>query len=70
MNRQLPSKPRVVAVVAVMVVTIFWVAPSLAFGQTHKDSQDVQHAYEAYVQAWKTKDIPALQKLISDDYGR
>ena len=28
----------------------------------------MKQAYEAYVQAWKTKDIAALRKLISDDY--
>jgi predicted lipid-binding transport protein (Tim44 family) len=27
----------------------------------------VENAYKAYIQAWKTKDIAALQNLISDD---
>lgn len=28
----------------------------------------MKQAYEAYVQAWKTMDLAALQKLISDEY--
>jgi ketosteroid isomerase-like protein len=41
--------------------------PRRAFSQTDND-QPVKQAYEAYVQAWKIKNITALQKLISDEY--
>jgi predicted lipid-binding transport protein (Tim44 family) len=33
-----------------------------------KESDGAQQAYRAYVKAWKLKDIPALEEIISDDY--
>jgi hypothetical protein len=36
--------------------------------ETDKDSDQVQEAYRAYVEAWKLRDIPALHNVISDDY--
>jgi uncharacterized protein (TIGR02246 family) len=34
----------------------------------NEEESAVQDAYRAYVQAWKTKDLAALEKLISPDY--
>lgn len=42
--------------------------PSIFSSQIDKDSDQVQEAYRAYVKAWRLKDIPALQNVISDDY--
>ena len=50
-----------------MIAVVCWCVPRRAFSPTDND-QAVKQAYEAYVQAWKTKDITALQKLISDEY--
>jgi ketosteroid isomerase-like protein len=52
---------------AAMIALVCWSMPRRAFGQTD-NGQAVKQAYEAYVQAWKLKDIAALQKLISDEY--
>ena len=46
---------------------VCWFMPKPVFGQAD-NGQAVKQAYEAYVQAWKLKDIAALQKLISDEY--
>jgi uncharacterized protein (TIGR02246 family) len=42
--------------------------PRAALSESNRDEQAVENTYKAYVQAWKTKDIAALQDLISDDY--
>ena len=42
--------------------------PPAALSESTRDEQAVENTYKAYVQAWKTKDIAALQDLISDDY--
>jgi ketosteroid isomerase-like protein len=63
MKRQLV----VLTVLAGMIAVLCWSVPRRAFSQTGND-QAVKQAYDAYVQAWKTKDITALQKLISDEY--
>jgi len=39
-----------------------------ASAQSRNDDDAVKDAYRAYVQAWKTKDLAALEKLISPDY--
>ena len=49
-----------------MIVLVLMAAPALARPMSDEDS--VKEAYKAYVQAWKTKDLSALQKLIADDY--
>ena len=56
-----------ITALAAMIALVCWSMPRRAFGQTDND-QAVKQAYEAYVQAWKLKDIAALQKLISDEY--
>jgi ketosteroid isomerase-like protein len=52
---------------AAMIALVCWSMPRRAFSQTD-NGQAVKQAYEAYVQAWKLKDIAGLQKLISDEY--
>lgn len=42
--------------------------PSPSFGEIEKDSFEAQQAYRGYVEAWKLKDIAALENVISDDY--
>ncbi len=39
-----------------------------ALARSGNEEESVQHAYRAYVAAWKTKDLAALEKLISPDY--
>lgn len=56
-----------VAASAAMLAVLCSSMPRRASGQT-ENGEAVKRAYEAYVQAWKNKDIAALQKLISDDY--
>jgi len=51
---------------AAMIALIFLSMPRRTFSQDN--GQAVKQAYEAYVQAWKLKDVAALQKLISDEY--
>src|SRR6516165_10195370 len=36
--------------------------------QSAKSEESVERAYRAYVLAWKTKDLTALNKVISPDY--
>lgn len=57
----------VIGAIALLIAVICWSVPRRAFSQTD-NADTVKRAYEAYVQAWKTKDIAALQKLISDEY--
>ena len=57
----------VISAMAIMIAVVWWFAPRRAFSQTD-NGQAVRQAYEAYVQAWKLKDIATLQKLISDEY--
>ena len=40
-----------------------------ASSQSHSDEDSADNAYRAYVQAWKTKDLAALDKLISPEYA-
>ena len=39
-----------------------------ASAQSRNEDESVKDAYRAYVQAWKTRDLAALEKLISQDY--
>jgi len=52
------------------VLVIVALTYSLAASAQPRNDEDlaVQDAYRAYVQAWKTKDLAALEKLISPDY--
>jgi ketosteroid isomerase-like protein len=63
MKRELAFITALAAMIALLCLSI----PRRAFSQT-ADGQAVKQAYAAYVQAWKLKDIAALQKLISDEY--
>jgi len=51
-----------------MIVSSPALLPPAALSESNSDEQAVENTYKAYVQAWKTKDIAALQNLISDDY--
>jgi hypothetical protein len=51
-----------------MIVSSPALLPPAALSESNRDEQAVENTYKAYVQAWKTKDIAALQNLISDDY--
>jgi ketosteroid isomerase-like protein len=52
----------------VMIAAIVWPRPQFASSDRDKDDNEVSRSYQAYVQAWKNKDIAALEKLISNDY--
>lgn len=58
---------RLAARVCVLAVTCVLATQPL-FGQKEQDDEAVQEAYKAYIQAWQTKDIAALQRIIADDY--
>jgi ketosteroid isomerase-like protein len=51
-----------------MIGALLWSAPQFASSDRDKDDNEVSRSYQAYVQAWKNKDIAALEKLISNDY--
>jgi ketosteroid isomerase-like protein len=53
--------------IAMMIAVVCWFVPQRAVSQTD-NGEAVRRAYEAYVHAWKTKDIGALQRLISNEY--
>jgi ketosteroid isomerase-like protein len=57
-----------IAVVCTLALGFLASIPSISSSEIDKDSDQVQEAYRAYVEAWKLKDIPALQNVISDDY--
>src|ERR1700756_1811449 len=42
--------------------------PSPSLGELEKDNLEAQQAYRDYVQAWRIKDIRALENVISGDY--
>jgi len=42
--------------------------PSPSLGELEKDNFEAQQAYRDYVEAWKLKDIAALENVISGDY--
>lgn len=43
-------------------------APSSSLGEIDKDNFEAQQAYRRYVEAWKLKDIAALETVICGDY--
>ena len=49
-----------------VIVALAWTFKTSA--QSHNEEESVQYTYRAYVQAWKTKDLAALEKLISPEY--
>jgi len=51
-----------------MVPAILWSAPQFSSSDRDRGDDKVSWSYRAYVQAWRTKDIAALEKLISKDY--
>lgn len=58
---------RLTARIWVLAVTCVLATQPL-FGQKEQDDEAVQEAYKAYIQAWKTRDIAVLQRIIADDY--
>jgi ketosteroid isomerase-like protein len=42
--------------------------PSPLLGELEKDNLEAQQAYRNYIEAWKLKDIAALENVISGDY--
>jgi ketosteroid isomerase-like protein len=52
----------------VAAVACFSLTQPLCAQQREKEESAVQDAYKAYIQAWKTRDVAALQKIIADDY--
>jgi hypothetical protein len=48
-----------------MIVSSPALLPPAAMAESNSDEQAAENTYKAYVQAWKTKDIAALQNLIS-----
>jgi hypothetical protein len=62
-------KGNLLAVVALaMSAAIFWPRPRFASSDRDEDDKEVARSYQAYVLAWKTKDIAGFEKLISNDY--
>ena len=59
---------RCLIIVAMSVVVAATSCPTLAFSQTDTTDRAIEQAYKDYVQAWKVKDIAALERLMSDDY--
>ncbi len=59
--------PRLRPTASVLAVTCVLATQPL-FGQRGPDDEAVQEAYKAYVQAWKTRNVAALQRIIADDY--
>ena len=65
MKRRLPPL-RMITIISMIAAMSTLVQPA-ALAEPSGD-EAVENAYKAYIQAWKTKDIAALQNLISDDY--
>ena len=51
-----------------LLVIVALACPYRASAQSRNEEEPVKEAYRAYVQAWKTKDLAALEKLISPEY--
>ena len=56
------------AVVCMLALGFLSPRPSTSSSEIDKDRDEVQDAYRAYVKAWKLKDIPAQEKIISHEY--
>jgi ketosteroid isomerase-like protein len=61
-------KPRPVTIFAVTAILAASWSLQSALGQTDKTDRAVEQTYQAYVRAWKAKDIATLEQLISDQY--
>ena len=55
------------AIAGLITVAVWCTLAQRAAGQADED-RAVQQAYDAYVRAWRMKDLTNLSKLISDDY--
>jgi hypothetical protein len=68
--RELSMKGSLLAVMGclAMVPAILWSAPQFSSSDRDRADDKVSWSYRAYFQAWRTKDIAALEKLISKDY--
>lgn len=58
----------VTTLVYTFAVGLMSLQPSLSLSEIEKDNLEAQQTYREYVEAWKLKDIAALQNLISGDY--
>ncbi len=66
MKRRLPPL-RMITIISMIAAMSTLVQPA-ALAEPGGDEAAAENAYRAYIQAWKTKDMAALQNLISDDY--
>ena len=57
-----------ITIVCAFAVGFMSLRLSSSFGEIEKDNFEAQQAYRSYVEAWKLKDIAALENVISDDY--
>ena len=57
-----------IAIICVFAAGFLPPGPPASFGGIDQGDYEAQQAYRDYVEAWKRKDIAALQNLISDDY--
>lgn len=64
------SLKRIVCITLVYAFAVGFMSlrQSPSFGEIEKDNFEAQQAYRDYVEAWKLKDIAALENVISDDY--
>jgi ketosteroid isomerase-like protein len=56
------------ALVCAFAVGFISLRPSPSLAEIEKDNIEAQQAYRNYVEAWKLKDIAALEKVLSGDY--
>jgi ketosteroid isomerase-like protein len=57
-----------ISLVCTFAVGFMSLRPSPSLAEIEKDNVEAQQAYRDYVEAWKLKDIAALEKAISGDY--
>jgi len=65
---KIPMTTRVLKLSGLFVIIALTYSFAASAQSRSKEESAVQDAYKAYVQAWKTKDLAALEKLISPDY--
>jgi uncharacterized protein (TIGR02246 family) len=61
-------KIRLFKLSGLLVIAVLTCSLAASAQSRSREESAVQGAYKAYVQAWKTKDLAALEKLISRDY--
>ena len=54
--------------ICTFAVGFIFLRPSPSLGEIEGDNFEAQQAYRDYVDAWKLKDIAALENVISGDY--